>query len=237
MASPFTSKTLSFLRSLKRNNDREWFRARKDQYEQHVRQPMIELLARLARDFRTFAPELVSDPKVCLYRIYRDTRFSDDKTPLKTHVAAHFPSRRFGRSGGAGLYVEITPGCVWMGGGMYMPSGPDLQAIREHVADTYPRIHRIVTSPSFNKTVGPLGGDQLTRVPRGYLKDHPAADYLRYKQFLAGCEYPPQFATSARFYSELLSVFRTITPLVRFCTGHATISSAFRPHSFLERQM
>jgi|RhiMethySRZTD1v2_1073278.scaffolds.fasta_scaffold00442_22 uncharacterized protein (TIGR02453 family) len=216
MASPFTSKTLSFLRSLKRNNDREWFRARKDQYEQHVRQPMIELLARLARDFRTFAPELVSDPKVCLYRIYRDTRFSDDKTPLKTHVAAHFPSRRFGRSGGAGLYVEITPGWVWMGGGMYMPSGPDLQAIREHVADTYPRIHRIVTSPSFNKTVGPLGGDQLTRVPRGYLKDHPAADYLRYKQFLAGCEYPPQFATSARFYSELLSVFRTITPLVRF---------------------
>jgi len=151
-----------------------------------------------------------------IYRIYRDTRFSDDKTPLKTHVAAHFPSRRFGRSGGAGLYVEITPGCVWMGGGMYMPSGPDLQAIREHVADTYPRIHRIVTSPSFNKTVGPLGGDQLTRVPRGYLKDHPAADYLRYKQFLAGCEYPPQFATSARFYSELLSVFRTITPLVRF---------------------
>jgi uncharacterized protein (TIGR02453 family) len=216
MTSPFTAKTLSFLRSLKRNNDREWFRARKDQYEQHVRRPMIELLARLARDFRSFAPELVSDPKVCLYRIYRDTRFSEDKTPLKTHVAAHFPSRRFGRSGGAGLYVEIAPSWVWMGGGIYMPSAPDLQAIREHIVDTHPRLHRIVTSASFVKTLGTLGGDQLTRVPRGYRKDHPAADYLRHRQFLAGCEYAADFATSARFYPELLSVFRATTPLVRF---------------------
>ena len=216
MTSPFTAKTLSFLRSLKRNNDREWFRARKDHYEQHVRQPMIELRARLAGDFRSFAPELVSEPKVSLYRIYRDTRFSDDKTPLKTHVAAHFPSKKFRRSGGAGLYVEIAPGWVWMGGGMYMPSGPDLHAIREHIADTYPRIHRIVTSRTFNKRVGDLGGEQLTRVPRAFSKEHPAARYLRHKQFLAGCEYEPEFATSSRFYPELLSVFRAITPLVRF---------------------
>ena len=216
MASPFTTKTLAFLRSLKRHNDREWFRARKQTYEQHVRQPMIELLARLARDFRSFAPELVSEPKVCLYRIYRDTRFSEDKTPLKTHVAAHFPSRRFGRSGGAGLYMEIAPGWVWIGGGMYMPSAPDLHAIRHHIAETYPQIHRIVTSRSFTRGVGTLGGEQLTRVPRAFPKEHPAAHYLRYKQFLAGCEYEPEFATSARFYSELLSVFRAITPLVRF---------------------
>jgi uncharacterized protein (TIGR02453 family) len=111
---PFTAKTLSFLRALKRNNNRDWFRARKDAYEQHVRQPMIELLGWLQRDLRRFAPELVADPKVCLYRIYRDTRFSDDKTPLKTHVAAHFPSRAFGRSGGAGLYLEIAPTWVWI---------------------------------------------------------------------------------------------------------------------------
>src|SRR5215208_5437088 len=146
MPTPFTAKTLAFLRALTRNNDRDWFRARKPDYERHVRQPMIELLASLQRDFRSFAPELVSDPKVCLYRIYRDTRFSEDKTPLKTHVAAHFPSRRFGRSGGAGLYVEIAPSWVWTGGGIYMPSAPDLQAIREHIVDTHPRLHRIVTS-------------------------------------------------------------------------------------------
>ena len=138
MTSPFTRKTLAFLRALQRNNDREWFRARKDEYEQHVRGPMIDLLGRLAQDFARFAPELVSDPRVSLYRIYRDTRFSHDKTPLKTHVAAHFPSRGFPRGEGAGLYLEIAPKWVWMGGGLYMPSPADLQAIRAHIAETHP---------------------------------------------------------------------------------------------------
>lgn len=216
MGSPFTARTLSFLRSLKRHNDREWFRARKDQYERHVRQPMIDLLARLARDFRSFAPELVADPKLSLYRIYRDTRFSEDKSPLKTHVAAHFPSRAFGRSGGAGLYVEIAPTWVWIGGGLYMPSGPELHAIREHIAGTHPRLHRLVSSRRFAAAAGALDGEQLTRVPRAYAKDHPAAVYLRYKQFLAGREYDATFATSPTFYGELLSVFRAVTPLVRF---------------------
>src|SRR5262245_47010463 len=122
MPSPFTAKTLSFLRALKRNNDREWFRARKDDYERHVRGPMIDLLGQLAGDLRTFAPELVCDPKVSLFRIYRDTRFSEDKSPLKTHVAAHFPLRGAERGSGAGLYFEIAPQWVWMGGGIYMPN-------------------------------------------------------------------------------------------------------------------
>ena len=89
----FTKKTLSFLRALKRNNRREWFVPRKEEYEQHVRTPMIELIERLAADMRAFAPELAADPKVSLFRIYRDTRFSSDKTPYKTHVAASFPWR------------------------------------------------------------------------------------------------------------------------------------------------
>jgi uncharacterized protein (TIGR02453 family) len=216
MTSPFTRKTLAFLRALKRNNDREWFRSRKDDYEQHVRGPMVELLARLAHDFPRFAPELVSDPRVSLYRIYRDTRFSSDKTPLKTHVAAHFPSRTFPRGEGAGLYVEIAPKWVWMGGGLYMPSSSDLQAIRAHIADTHPTLHRIVHRRTFTASAGALGGEQLTRVPRGYVKDHPAADYLRHRQFLAGREFDAEFATSRQFYPELLKVFRGIVPLVRF---------------------
>ena len=151
MTSPFTRKTLAFLRALKRNNDREWFRARKDHYEQHVRGPMVELLGRLAGDLPRFAPELVADPRVSLYRIYRDTRFSNDKTPLKTHVAAHFPPRGFPRGEGAGLYLEIAPQWVWIGGGLYMPSSSDLQAIRDaHCRDppaaasdrAHARVHR-----------------------------------------------------------------------------------------------
>jgi uncharacterized protein (TIGR02453 family) len=216
MASPFTAKTLSFLRALKRNNDREWFRAHRADYEAHVRGPMIGLIDRLARDLRGFAPDLVSDPKVSLYRIYRDTRFSADKTPLKTHVAAHFPSRVFGRGGGAGLYVEVTPKWVWIGGGLYMPDTGELQAIREHISTTHPRLHRLVTSTLFKRRVGALEGDRLTRVPRGYRPDHPAAHYLQFRQFLAGREYDANFAVSPRFYPELVAVFRGVAPVVRF---------------------
>jgi uncharacterized protein (TIGR02453 family) len=215
----FTAKTVSFLRALKRHNDREWFRARKSEYEQHVRAPMIDVLARLTVDFRTFAPDLVSDPKVSLFRIYRDTRFSSDKSPFKTAVAAHFPSRRFARNQGAGLYFEIAPGWVWIGGGVYMPSTPDLQAIRSQIAATHPRLHRLVTAAPFKRAVGELTGERLTRVPNGYDKDHPAAHYLQFKQFIGGSEYQAAFASSPRFYSELLRVFKAVTPLVSFLNG------------------
>ena len=215
MSSPFTRKTLAFLRALKRNNDREWFRARKAEYEAHVRAPMIALLARLADDFRGFAPELVADPKVSLYRIYRDTRFSEDKTPLKTHVAAHFPHRRLRRTG-AGLYLEVAPQWVWIGGGLYMPETAELAAIRAHIDAHHRRLRRIVESRAFVAAVGELHGEQLTRVPRGFPKDHPGAHYLRFRQFLAGREYPADFACGPRFYAELTNAFRQVTPLVRF---------------------
>lgn len=214
--SPFTRKTLSFLRALERNNDREWFRARKPDYEQHVRGPMVELLHRLAADFRSFAPELVADPKVSLYRIYRDTRFSEDKRPLKTHAAAHFPVRGLPKGQGAGLYLEVAPTWVWIGGGLYMPAAADLRAIREHIATTHPKLHQVVRTRAFKDTIGELTGDRLTRVPRGYLADHPAADYLKFKQFLAGREFPADFAISETFYPELLRTFRAVAPLVRF---------------------
>jgi uncharacterized protein (TIGR02453 family) len=225
MGSPFTNKTLAFLRALKRNNDREWFRARKAEYEQHVRGPMVVLLDRLASDLREFAPDLISDPRVCLYRIYRDTRFSADKTPLKTHVAAHFPSRKFPKGEGAGLYLEVTPQWVWMGGGLYMPSSTDLQAIRAAIGRDHRRLQRVVTSTAFTRAVGGLGGEQLSRVPRGYAKDHPAADYLRHKQFLAGREFPADLATSPRFYRELRTVFRAVSPLVAFLNEAMTASA------------
>src|SRR5512134_745162 len=104
----FTPKTLSFLRSLKRNNRREWFTPRKEQVEQ------------LARDFRKFAPELEASPK-SIFRVYRDTRFSEDKSPYKTHIAAAFRWKSLPKGESAGLYVEVTSGWVWCGGGYYAP--------------------------------------------------------------------------------------------------------------------
>ena len=229
----FTTKTIAFLRSLKRNNDREWFRARKSDYEQHVRGPMIDVLARLSADFRTFAPELISDPKVSLFRIYRDTRFSSDKTPLKTAVGAHFPSRRFSRNQGAGLYFEVAPGWVWIGGGMYMPSTSDLQAIRNTIASTHPRLHRLVSARTFKATAGELTGERLSRVPVGYPRDHPAAYYLQFKQFVGGREYEAAFAASPHFHAELLRVFKAVTPLVRFL-NEAMLDAAPQPPALLD---
>jgi uncharacterized protein (TIGR02453 family) len=218
-ASPFTKKTLAFLRALKRNNDREWFRARKADYEEHVRDPMVALLGQLARDLPAFAPDLVSDARVSLFRIYRDTRFSHDKRPLKTQIAAHFPSRKFPKGEGAGMYIEIAPQWVWVGGGIYMPSSTELRAIRDAIADDHRKFHRVVTASAFRAAVGELSGEQLTRVPLGYVKDHPAADYLRHKQFIGGREFKAEFVLNPRFYSELLSVFKGIAPLVAFLNG------------------
>jgi uncharacterized protein (TIGR02453 family) len=212
----FSPKALAFLRALKRHNDREWFRARKDEYERLVRTPMRAIIDRLAVDFRDFAPDLVASPKASLYRIYRDTRFSNDKTPLKTNAAAVFPARGLGKHQGAGLYFEIAPGWVWIGGGMYAPDTSTLARVREHIAANPRRLRSIVESPSFRRSVGRLEGEQLKRVPRGYPPDHEAAAYLKYRQFLAGCEYPASFATSPRFYAGLLSVFRRVAPLIAF---------------------
>ena len=216
MRSPFSRKTIAFLRALKRNNNRDWFRLRRPQYEAHVREPMVALLARIETDLPRFAPDLISDPRVSLYRIYRDTRFSHDKSPLKTHVGAHFPSRGFRRNAGAGLYMEIAPQGVWIGGGLYMPPAADLRLIREHIAASHRTLRRIVTGPLFRRAVGELGGEQLVGMPRGYRKDHPAGEYLRFKQFLAGREFKAEFATADRFYPELLRIFRAVAPLVQF---------------------
>jgi len=207
---------LAFLRALKRNNRREWFKPRKDKYEAVVRAPLVAMVERLAADLRGFAPDLVASPRASLYRIYRDTRFSANKTPYKTHAAAVFPCRSLPKHQGAGLYFHVSPDEVWIGGGMYAPDTSQLQAVREHIAANVRRLRTIVESPSFRRTVGRLEGERLQRVPRGFPKDHDAAEYLRYRQFLAGAEYPPAFATSPRFYATVVKVFREISPLIRF---------------------
>ena len=211
----FTPKTLSFLRSLKRNNQREWFHARRDQFEAHCRAPMIEIVERLAVDLRAFAPELVADPKVSLFRQFRDTRFSEDKTPLKTNIAATFPNRTLGRMNGASFYFELGPDHVWIGGGAYRPDTSQLQLLREHILAHHRQLDTIVGSPAFKK-LGGLQGDRLTRVPRGFDKAHKAAPYLMHKQFMAFCEEPGAFATSKDFYKSLLGTLKTLAPLVQF---------------------
>jgi len=213
---PFTPQTLAFLRALARNNRREWFHERKERYEAVVRAPMASLIEKLAVDFRDFAPDLIATPRASMYRVYRDTRFSADKTPLKTHVAAVFPHRLLPKHEGAGLYVEVSPQHVWYGGGMYMPSTSQLHLVREHIAASHRRLRTIVESPAFRRVFGELTGERLKRVPLGFPRDHPAAELLTLRQFLAGCEKPAAFATSPGFYRSILSAFRILAPLIAF---------------------
>jgi uncharacterized protein (TIGR02453 family) len=212
----FPEEGLRFLRALARNNDREWFRARKDVYERALRRPMAAVVEAFDRDFRTYAPELVAVPRVSIFRIYRDTRFSEDKTPLKTHIAAVFPYHGLPKGSAPGLYLEVNPRTVFVAGGLYRPDPTDLRAVREHLAANYTRFRSIIDSPGFRRTCGALHGDQLQRPPRGYAPDHPAAAYLRYRQFVVVREFPASLATTARFFPTVRAVFRTAAPLVGF---------------------
>ena len=212
----FGPEALKFLRALKRNNRRDWFQPRKDDYERLVRTPMVAIVERLAGDMRAMAPEIVVDPKRAVFRIYRDTRFSSDKTPYKTHIAASFPWRGAARHQGAGLYFHVSPTEVWIGGGLYAPETAQLQAVREHLAANLRRWTTIVESGSFKRIVGTVEGEKLQRVPRGFPRDHEAAQWLRFRQFLAGRDVKPTLVTTSRFYPAIVETFRVVAPLIRF---------------------
>jgi uncharacterized protein (TIGR02453 family) len=234
MTSPrFSPQAIAFLRALKRHNNREWFKARQERYDALLRTPMLAVIERLARDFEAFAPDQVASPR-SLYRIYRDTRFSENKTPLKTHVAAVFPRRGLERHQGAGLYFEVATDWVWVGGGLYAPDPRQLQTVREHIAANSTRFRSIVEAPGFRRGVGRLEGERLQRMPRGFAPGHPAADYLKHRQFLAAREFPASFAYSPRFYRGLLDVFRRIAPLIAFLNEplHPTQVGSIEPNRF-----
>ena len=122
----FPEEGMRFLVGLKRNNKREWFQKRKDIYLSTVKYPMASFIMAMSVDLENFAPELIGNPKISAYRIYRDTRFSPNKTPYKTHVAAVFPRRELEKHQGAGLYVHIAPDEVFVGGGLFRPVSTDL---------------------------------------------------------------------------------------------------------------
>ena len=159
---------------------------------------------------------MLASPKVSAYRIYRDTRFSKDKSPYKTHVAAVFPRSGLTKHEGAGLYLHIDPEEFLVGGGLYMPLPEDLNSVRRYIAENPETFLAIVEGRRFRKTFGKLGGEQLSRVPRGFPADHVAVDYLKYKQFLGGRKLPAEVATTPQFYKLILETFQAILPLVRF---------------------
>jgi uncharacterized protein (TIGR02453 family) len=212
----FPPETLRFLRQLKRNNKREWFLAHKNVYELKVKTPMIELVLALGQAMQKSAPELVMDPKRAIYRIYRDIRFSADKRPYKTHVAAIFVPRGIPKKTGACLYFHIEPSKVVIAGGVYMPDPATLRALRQHIADNWEDLLAITNQQNFRKILGNLQGERLVRPPSGFAEDHPAIDVLRQKQFYVAKTEPAELAEGPKLFPRLLTLFSAMTPLVRF---------------------
>ncbi|HWP85126.1 MAG TPA: DUF2461 domain-containing protein [Terriglobia bacterium] len=225
-APSFPKEGMAFLRQLKRNNNREWFQARKESYERFVRAPMAEIILAVGEALRRFAPEMVADPNVSLYRIYRDTRFSRDKTPYKTQAAAVFPVRGLPKNSGPGLYFHISPEEVLIGGGIYLPEPQLLRAVRQAIAARPEQFLRIVEGRAFRRAFGGLEGEQLKTMPKGFSPDHPAARYLRYRQFLFGEQHPAALATTPRLLPALLRCFERGMPLIRFLEEPARRAAA-----------
>jgi uncharacterized protein (TIGR02453 family) len=212
----FPAEGIAFLRGLKKNNNREWFQARKQVFEEKVKAPMYELVEALNAAMMKFAPEYATDPPKAVYRIYRDTRFSRDKTPYKTQIAAVFNRRGLDKHGSAGLYFSVSPGEIEVAGGVYMPGPEQLLAIRNHLSEHHEEFRRILRAKSVRGIMGELWGEQLSRVPKGFPADHPAADLLRYKQWLLYVLLDPQLAATGKLLPEVARRFRTMTPFVEF---------------------
>jgi len=220
----FTPAALRFLRGLTRNNAKPWFEAHKADYERDVRAPMRALIEDLDVRFARFAPEFTGDPKRSMFRIYRDVRFSRDKSPYKTHAACWFRHQNAdhkvgseAEGGGAGFYFHLEPGTSFVGGGIWRPPRPHLNKLRDGIAGDPRGFERIVRHPGLKRRFGGLSAEAvLKRMPRGFADDHPAARWLRYQSFTIGRRLTDAQVLSARLPARLEADFGAMLPLVRW---------------------
>lgn len=208
---------LSFLRSLARNNNREWFEKNKNKYLT-ARSVFEEFVTRLCKDLPAIDPMLAGvDPKKSIFRIYRDVRFSKDKRPYKTNFAAGFSSVGKGL-GLPGYYLHIEPGDKSIvAGGLYMPEAEKLAKVRQEIDYNGEALHKILADKKFRKWFhGLWDGDQLKTVPRGYPKDHPDAGFLKMKRFITEHAFTDDEVKSPRFYKSVVSAFGVLRPLNQY---------------------
>jgi len=208
----FPPEAITFLRGLARNNNRDWFQPRKEIFETKVKAPMIAVIEAINAEMMDFAPEHVTDPKKAFYRIYRDTRFSADKTPYKTHVAAVWPRRGLDKHSSAGFYFHVSVKEVGVAAGAYMPGPEELRAVRAWLAANHAGFRKAIAQPE--KLMGKVQGSSVTRMPKGFAADHPAADLIRMKQWLYWQELDVKLATSRKLVGELVKRFRAAAPVI-----------------------
>lgn len=211
----FTADSLKFLRNLKRHNDRAWFQPRKEQFENVVRLPMLQLCERINEGLIRFAPDYVSEPSKAVFRIYRDTRFSNNKAPYKTHVAAVFSHRTMPRNYGAGFYFQVSTEKTGIGGGIYRPQPELLKRLRSHIAARHETYQNVMNRIRRKKIAGEFEGEPISRVPKGWSPDHEAAELLKCRSFFFYSVNDPEAALDAGFAKEIIRRFEVIAPFVK----------------------
>jgi len=214
--SGFSRDALSFLRALKRNNRRDWFQPRKEKYETLIKLPMMELISSLNVDFARFAPDYITPPEKAMYRIYRDTRFSHDKTPYKTHISAIFPRRTAVKRAGAVFYFHFTEKDVLAFGGVYAPDRDELRAYRALLAERHEEFEEILRDKKLRRLTTGLQGEQLSRIPKGFPCDHPAESLLRRRQWHVMSKLDIKLVTTSRLLPEVARRFAVMVPFVEF---------------------
>ena len=229
--SGFPAQAVTFFRQLERNNNREWFQAHKHVFEQNVRAPMFELLTILNAQLARFAPEYVTEPKNGLYRIYRDTRFSADKTPYKTHLAASFWRQGLGKNVSAGFYFSVSHKEVEVGGGAYLIDRDNLLLIRRYIADHSAEFRKLIGGSKIRQLLGEVQGEKLTRVPKGFPSGHPEADLIRGKQWYFYTLLNPALVTSDRLAPELVKRFKAMKAFIEFLNAPLLASAQAKTNS------
>ena len=212
----FSPQARKFLRALAKNNNRDWFLANKPKYEEHVRRPLLELVHELGADLDEFSPGYVTDPKKAVYSIYRDVRFSNDKSLYKTHVAAVFAYRGPEKHAGAGYYFHFSADELLVGGEVYAPGSPELLKIRQQIAADPDELRGIVGNRTFKRHFNGIEGEKLKRIPKGFPPDHPAADLLVYKQFLAGAKLPSSEVESPHIARTIHKHLKAVAPFIQY---------------------
>ena len=212
----FSEEALRFLRGLKRNNKREWFEARRDIYERVVKTPMLALVERLSEGMADYAPSHIRPAGKILFRIYRDTRFSHDKSPYKTHLGAWWARAGMEKTSGGGYYMHIGADEFVIAAGCYMPEKEQLLAIRRHLLEHHEEFRRLMDDRKLLRAFKVHDPMALSRPPKGFPADHPAMEWIKWRQWGVTAHLPAETALKRGLAQEIEKRFRLAAPLVDF---------------------